>query len=285
MALALNVCERRRFNKLSISTENNIAQNTLWLHCSISHSRGKTKFPMFFKIIAFLVHNKNWNECIIIRLQVEQSIYLTASCNVTMPSSLHQNLQLFWNKNGQIRQWHKQNTACGLSHLGFRQYTWWIVDDKTNRLLCTTVVWQRKDLGYLLFGLRLRMHTLPIVFWNILWRKLATPMLQIARGKSRYTQWTIWSVKHIHCDSQISRFEPWIAIVGLSNPSQMRWPRETYVGTRRSVIHSSVTPFIVWLEVCVRSLSLFSFLQCKGKVVISSYADTTLWWVWGWLKQ
>ena len=112
------------------------------------------------------------------------------------------------------------------------------------------------------------MHTLPIVFWNILWRKLATPMLQIARGKSRYTQWTIWSVKHIHCDSQISRFEPWIAIVGLSNPSQMRWPRETYVGTRRSVIHSSVTPFIVWLVhrcVCSRCRS-FPFCSVRKRL-------------------
>jgi len=116
--------------------------------------------------------------------------------------------------------------------------------------------------------------------------ELATPVLQIARGKLLYTQWTIWSVKRIHCDNQISRFEPWIAIVGLSNPSQMRWPRETYVGTRRSVIHSSVTPFIVWrINRCVCGLVALSFLQCRGKVVISSYADTTLWWVWGWLKQ
>jgi len=33
---------------------------------------------------------------------------------------------------------------------------------------------------------------------------------------------------------------PWIAIVGLSDPSQMRWPRETYVSTRRSIFHASV---------------------------------------------
>jgi len=31
------------------------------------------------------------------------------------------------------------------------------------------MVWQRKDVGYLLFGLWLRMQTLPIIFWNILW--------------------------------------------------------------------------------------------------------------------
>jgi len=188
--------ERRRFLKLSISTENNIAQNTLWLHCSVSNYGGKTKFQMLFKILAFLVHYKKWYEYIITRLQGEQSIYLTDSCNVTMPSSLHQRLQLFWNKNGQMRQWHKQNTACGLRHLGFRQYTWWIVDDKTMRLNCTTIVWQRKDVGYLHFWLRLRVHTLPIIFWNILWHlnwQLQCYKLHVANHGIRNEQSDPWS--------------------------------------------------------------------------------------------
>ena len=39
--------ELRRFHKLSISTENNVAQNTQWLHCAVSNYRGKTKFQIY----------------------------------------------------------------------------------------------------------------------------------------------------------------------------------------------------------------------------------------------
>ena len=39
---------------------------------------------------------------------------------------------------------------------------------------------------------------------------------------------------------------PWIDLMGLSNPSQMQWPRDTYVSTRRSTLHASVATFFVW---------------------------------------
>jgi len=45
-------CELRRFHKLG--TENNVAQNTLWLLCAFASYGGKTKFQMLFKILAFL---------------------------------------------------------------------------------------------------------------------------------------------------------------------------------------------------------------------------------------
>jgi len=61
--------ELRRFHQLS--TENNVAQNTVWLHCAFADYGIKTKFQILFKILAFLVHDKNRNESIIIPLQVE----------------------------------------------------------------------------------------------------------------------------------------------------------------------------------------------------------------------
>jgi len=33
---------------------------------------------------------------------------------------------------------------------------------------------------------------------------------------------------------------PWNTFVGLSNPSQMRWPRDTYASTRRNAFYASV---------------------------------------------
>jgi len=44
--------ELRRFHKFS--TENNVAQNTLWLFCVFASYGGKTKFQILCKILAFL---------------------------------------------------------------------------------------------------------------------------------------------------------------------------------------------------------------------------------------
>ena len=41
-----------------------------------------------------------------------------------------------------------------------------------------------------------------------------------------------------------SHFQPWIAIVGSTNPRQVRWPRVTYVRTRPSAFHASVASFL-----------------------------------------
>jgi len=40
--------ELRRFQKPSISTENNVAQNALWLHSVFSNYGGKTKFQLVY---------------------------------------------------------------------------------------------------------------------------------------------------------------------------------------------------------------------------------------------
>jgi len=56
---------------------------------------------------------------------------------------------------------------------------------------------------------------------------------------------------------------PWIDLVGLSNPSQMWWPCDTYVSTRWSTFHASVASFLCvkCQKVRLRSTSLFSILQ------------------------
>jgi len=82
--------ELRRFHKL-ISTESNVAQNTLWLHCAVSNYRGKTTFQILFKILAFLVHDKNGNESIN-TIAGRIRFYLTAGCNFTIPSCWYQRL-------------------------------------------------------------------------------------------------------------------------------------------------------------------------------------------------
>jgi len=61
--------ELQRFHQHNISTENNVAQNTLWLHCAFSNYGGETKLQILFKIFAFVVHDRNRNESIIILLQ------------------------------------------------------------------------------------------------------------------------------------------------------------------------------------------------------------------------
>jgi len=135
-----------------------LGQNTLWLHCAFSNYRCETKFQILFEILAFLVHGKNRNGSTSIPLQVEyvSTWLLAVASQYWAPGIKDDNcLEQEW-PNTSVDT--SKCTACGLLHLGFWQKTCKIVDDKTNRLECTTVVWRRK------FRLRLRMHTLPLYF-------------------------------------------------------------------------------------------------------------------------
>ena len=144
-----------------------LGQNTLWLHCAFSNYRCETKFQILFEILAFLVHGKNRNGSTSIPLQVEyvSTWLLAVASQYWAPGIKDDNcLEQEW-PNTSVDT--SKCTACGLLHLGFWQKTCKIVDDKTNRLECTTVVWRRK------FRLRLRMHTLPIIFcilWYLNWQ-------------------------------------------------------------------------------------------------------------------
>jgi len=113
----------RRFHKPSISTENNVAQNALWLHSVFSNYGGKTKFQMLFKILAFLVHGNNRNESNTAGGRI--CFYLSAGCNFTTISCWYQRLQLFKNKNNQINLFTKA--------IPFSLYTNNITSDFDNR--------------------------------------------------------------------------------------------------------------------------------------------------------
>jgi len=63
---------------------------------------------------------------------------------------------------------------------------------------------------------------------------------------------------------------PWITIVGLTDPTQMRWPRETYVSTRRSAFRVSAASFFVHPVNRCACCCPRSFRFCKGSEFGSS---------------
>jgi len=152
--------ELQRFHKSCISTENNVAQNTLWLHCVFPTMEVKPNLKYSSKYLRFL------------------SMATIERYNMFLPDcwlQFHNNNNLLLSKTTTVLKQDRPSASIDTSDIPLVVYFTSDLDNRRARLWMiklthwTMQQWSDDGKTYLLFRLRPRMHTLPIIFCNILY--------------------------------------------------------------------------------------------------------------------
>jgi len=135
----------------------------------LSNYGGKTKFQIHFKILAFPVHGNNRNESIIIPWRYNMFL---PNCWLQFHNDNNNNLLV--SKATVVLKQDRPSGSIYTSDIPLMIYFTSNFDNRRARLWLIKLTdwtlqrWSDDGKMYLLFRLRLRMHTLPIIFCNIL---------------------------------------------------------------------------------------------------------------------